>query len=204
MTINGSHTKYLTPSRRLLYGSLLALFVIHNPSLEASIGKRLSLEALITQSQNIVSGTVTDHHSYRTEGGKYVLTDVTIQVEQSLKGAAKGSITVTLMGGTVDGITTTVIGSPQFCGSERVVLFLTPIVEQSPMRSYRYALIGLSQGKFEFINSESIRSAAVNADLSLLPDGSGASLPPGGKEGLPLQQLIRMITDDQRREVESQ
>jgi hypothetical protein len=116
----------------------------------------------------VVRGTVS-----RAAGrwaGKRIVTEVTVRVDASLKGAAAAEITLYIPGGVVDGIGMAVSGSPAFAPGEEVVVFLR-------QKGSLYDVVGLSQGKYSITKDATGKKIAT-------PDVKGLSLfrktPAGG------------------------
>jgi hypothetical protein len=78
---------------------------------------------LVDRSQAVVIATVRDVSSHVGSDG-YVVTDYRLAVEQTLKGSAKGVITVAEMGGGAEGRFTYVSDSPTYILGEKVLAFL--------------------------------------------------------------------------------
>lgn len=154
---------------------------------------RQSLDKLTAENQSVVHGRVLDIHSYWNADQSMIMTDVRVQVAQVLKGDPTArEITFTLLGGTVGEITTLIIGGPELVPGTDYVLFLN-----------REALYGdrevltmrdLCQGAFEVAelgNGRRVFSQALGHPL--LPDGEGLQEPPGGSEGITLDELLTQI-----------
>ena len=113
----------------------------------ATTVQRLGLEDLVKKSHRIVVGQVTGSRTYWSTDKKFILTDYTIAVSESLKGGAPGSIAVTTIGGKIGDLELYVSGMPAFQKGENAVIF----VEQSG--AYE-TVVGLQQGKFTVANGE--------------------------------------------------
>ena len=185
----------------LLFCTILLLYP---GTVFSTVTKRMNLQALINTSADIILGEIISLKSYRSQNGRYIMTDVTVNVRQGLKGSTASRIIVTILGGTVDGITTSVVGSPRFCTAETVILFLNKITGWSPDKSIHYAVVGLSQGKYELrdprSDNELFVSSATSAELTLLPDKSGDVTPPGGEKGITIQEILTTISASSKRE----
>jgi len=175
---------------------LLLVFVVGMSN--ASIAKRMGLGDLVKASSVIVGGRVQNIQSYYTPDKSMIFTDILINVEDVFKGSSEKAIILTILGGTVEGVTTTVVGSPRFCESESIVLFLNRFELMDVNQLKHYSLVGLSQGKFivsspQKGNTRVLMSDALNGDLQLLPDDQGVSVPPGGANGITIRELINVI-----------
>jgi len=127
---------------------LAALSAIFFPqSASAIVDELLSVDELTLLSDVIVVGTVTDMASFRQDRGIY--TDVTVSVEQTVKGEPPGTeITVRQMGGRVGDITLWVSDLPDFAVGERAVLFLRQ------RKAATFDVVGALQGKFPVQNDK--------------------------------------------------
>jgi len=154
---------------------------------------RESLKGLTDQNQLIVYGRVLDIYSYWNAEHSMILTDVRVRPNQVLKGdRVAREVTFTLLGGTVGEITTLIIGGPELVPGSDYVLFLNkePLLAEQAMLTVR----DLSQGAFavaDVAGGRRVFSQALN--LSLLPDSEGVSEPPGGKDGLTLDDMLTQV-----------
>lgn len=147
-----------------------------NPA-QATTVERLDLEKMVKRSQSIIAGTVTGMRTYWTGGGKLILTDYTIEVDESIKGATKRTIAITTIGGKIGDIELHVSGMPSFQKGETAVVFIETA-------GTFQTVLGLEQGKFTISNNEVSNSVS---GLSF-PDGR-----PGNSLKMPLQTLKARI-----------
>jgi hypothetical protein len=125
---------------------------------------RADLPELAQSADAIVHGTVRRMESRWSGDGRKIVTDVEIQVTETLKGQAGGTVLVTQPGGRVGDIGQKVSGLASFSPGEEVVLFL----ERRGPRAFRVA--GMAQGKYKVQRSEGgTRALAV-------PEPTGDSL----------------------------
>jgi hypothetical protein len=94
---------------------------------------------LVQESVTIITGQVTNLRCFWNEGRERIYTEVTILVNEYLKGDEGSLIKFTVPGGTVDDITMTMSEAPNFKVGENVFLFL----KQEDCR-----LAGWYQGKY--------------------------------------------------------
>lgn len=99
-------------------------------------------QALVSSSSDIVVGRVASVRPHWDEWHEHIVTDVDVEVIQSLKGAQQ-RFTLTQLGGEVDGMRLTVPGCPTFKLGEEALLF---VWRDSRGRAQ---VNGLGQGKFE-------------------------------------------------------
>ncbi len=126
-------------NRVLAYG-LTCLFLLTAAAARATTIVMPSDEALIAKSPIIVDGTVVSSAPVLRDGT--VWTDTIVDVARAIKGNVSGRITISEVGGEVDGHIAMVYGTPTYASGERVLLFLEP----APRGGYR--TMDLFVGKF--------------------------------------------------------
>ena len=160
---------------------------------------RQGLDKLTTENEAVVYGRVLDIHSYWNAERTMIMTDVRVGASQVMKGdRAARDVTFTLLGGTVGDITTLIIGGPELVPGTEYVLFLN----RERLHGAREVLTvrDLSQGAFEIADfgaGRRLYSQALNHVL--LPDADGLTGPPGGADGMTLDEMfaqIRQIVGD--------
>ena len=111
---------------------------------------QLTEEELTAQAELILVGHVSDVSCYE-EGEGTIYTEVTISVEQKLKGEAGGEVVIRVAGGKVGEQVVWVEDAPSFDVGERVVVFL---------EEYDSALhvVGGFQGKYTVSENDTIGS----------------------------------------------
>jgi len=139
---------------------------------------RMDTRALVLRSNDIVIGTVQGTRSYWDAGHTRILTDVTVQVRESLKGVAAGPVVLTQLGGELDGMRYHIEGSPHFARGEEALLFLW----RDPQG--RAQVNGLAQGKFDIgVDAKGARTVQRSGPglgfkdvrtLDALPEGAPA------------------------------
>jgi hypothetical protein len=143
----------------------------------AAVVERLGLEDLVRKAHTIVVGKVTGSRTYWSADRKFILTDYTLAVNESLKGLPSRSLSVTTVGGKVGDVELYVSGMPVFQKGEDAVVF----IEQSG--AYQ-TVVGLGQGKFTVTNGE----VANRVSGLSFPDGR-----PGNSLKLPVQTFKTQI-----------
>ena len=145
--------------QRNLVLSTAVIFTILN-SVWATSVRRMSFDDLVKTAHSIVVGDVVGSRTYRSADGKLILTSYSINVQETLKGGAAQTVTVTTIGGRIGDTILHVSGMPVFESGEKAILFL----EDS--KSYT-TVVGLNQGKFSVSNGE-----VSNSMIGLsFPDG---------------------------------
>ncbi len=144
--------------------TLLLLFLLSpvTPSLATTV-RLVDLAEMSRQSAFIFHGTVTDVTARNLGSAEQprIVTDVTFDVHRVLKGTTKGpQFTLRLIGGTVDGMTLAIPGSPRFSAQDEVVLFLEWTGES-------YAVNGMRQGLYR-VTRDSAGTKTVQRSLEEL------------------------------------
>jgi hypothetical protein len=150
-----------------------ALFTAVSTAAFADISVKLTNAQLTAQSEAILIGRVASAESRWID--RQLVTAVTVQITESIKGALTGSVQVLLPGG-IDAnrripIAMSVAGAPSMRQNEDVFLFLD---YSSDLGGYMVS--GFAQGKFSIMtDANGIRR--VNQDLrgSQLVEGTGVS-----------------------------
>lgn len=108
---------------RLIAGALLLLSPV---ALQAMSVIPPTLDQLVTASDFIVRGVVTDVHSatVETSSGQAIETLVTLHVEKTLKGSPGSDVTLHFLGGKVGHRTLSVHGMPTFHVGDREIVFV--------------------------------------------------------------------------------
>lgn len=109
----------------------------------ASSVRHLDTRELTLDSHDIVVGEIQDVRSYWNPTHTRIFTEVSVHVTRSLKGSAGASLTLTQLGGEVDGARYDVPGCPVFRPGEEALLF----VWRDPQGNAQ--VNGLAQGKFD-------------------------------------------------------
>jgi hypothetical protein len=157
---------------------------------EATTVEKLSLEEMTRRSRRIVVGRCISTESRWNEKNTLILTFSKFSVSEDLKGESGGWITVMTVGGTVNGVTQNVAGTPQFAADEEVVLFL----ESS--KSSQWQPVGLSQGRFRILRESRTGQQEVVHDLSgleLYDTSTRAASGPQKPYRMPLESFLGRV-----------
>ncbi len=177
------------PLRRFLTLSLATAALASAAS--ATTMRRLETRDLTLGSSEIVIGTVESARSRWDSNHRHIFTDVDVRVTRSLKGTDSGRITLTQIGGEVDGVRYSIPGGPLFRPGEEALLFVWRDSRGRPQVN------GLAQGKFDIERDAATGRATVQRrvpgfavrDARRLATAEGASDAPG----IPLDDLVREI-----------
>ncbi len=160
-------------------------------TLPTALRALLPVVLLFSQSVSATTMLRVDLPESRWSGdGRRILTDVEIQVTETLKGQAGGTVLVTQPGGRVGDIGQRVSGLAAFTPGEEVVLFL----ERRGTRSFRVA--GMAQGKYKVQRSaDGTRVLAVPepTDDTLLVDPATRQPTTSSLQSLSLTELKASI-----------
>jgi hypothetical protein len=160
---------------------------------------REGLDELVATNQRVVVGEVIDAVSYWNEDKTFILTDVRIAPDETIKGKAESAISVTLLGGKVGDLTTLIVGGAELIPGRSYVLFLNP--ERLPGTRQVLTLPDHSQGAFEIVSKKGeLRAVSQASRHPLAPDRSGRIDVPGGAEGLPLATLLENLRGTVKRQ----
>ena len=117
---------------------------------ETAIVER-SLEQLSQEADTIVIGSVTMQVSTWNDQRTAIRTDVTVTVEENIKGSQKAEVTFRIAGGVVGEVGMRTSNDPVFQDGDRVILFLhTAIVP--------HTIVGQYQGAYKVSNEMLTRS----------------------------------------------
>jgi hypothetical protein len=118
-----------------------------------------TFDQLVERAEHIIEGTVTDVSSHWVgEGGqRHIVSYVTVQVDEALKGGAGTTYTLRMLGGTVGDTTMGVSDSPTFKVGERNILF----VENNGTQFI--PLVGIMYGRYR-VQQDAARGSDVVLD----------------------------------------
>lgn len=114
--------------------------------------------ALTCSSDAVVRGKVKKVESRWTGDHRQIVTDVTIDVDEFIKGKGNKTVQITQPGGEVEGIGQKVSGLASFTPGEEVVVFL------ARQGSDRFMVTGMAQGKFRVERSSDNKAAFAIPD----------------------------------------
>lgn len=146
-----------------------------------------NFDQLVAEAEVIFQGTCTEVKSqWVGEGGqRHIVTYVTFQVEDALKGSPGASYTMRMLGGTVDDATMEVSDAPRFKVGEREILFVQNNGTQF------IPLVGIMHGRFHIA-----RGKAEGSDVVLKNNGQALTdLTQLGKEDLSHTEKNRAQAD---------
>ncbi len=148
----------------LLTAALALPLSLPAPAAHGSVVRALSMEQLVQRADHIVLAVAEEKQSRRHHDGRMIVTDVSLRVEQVLKGETKaGSVLIaTCLGGKLETVALQVPGEATFALGERAVVFLRT-QDDGQLR-----VVGMSQG---------MMPVAQQAQTTMvIPGGSHAAL----------------------------
>ena len=159
------------------------------PGLKATTVKRLSLEQMVRGSHGIMLGRCVSQETYWNKSRTRIYTATRFAVTEDLKGGSGKSATVVTVGGTIDGMTLAVSGTPSFRDNEEVLLFL------EAGKSGNWILMGLSQGLFRITDDRRGARTAHHAasGLHLIPTSPQSSSQTAIPARVELPRLLHRI-----------
>jgi hypothetical protein len=164
--------------KRAVWGVGLFSALLWSAASLATAMVRLDLPTLTHTAQLIVRGHVTQMQSRWTGDGRQIVTDVELEVDESLKGEPARRLVIQQLGGQVGNIGQRVSGLASFERGEEVVVFL----QAHGRGSFRVS--GLAQGKFKVERSV---------------DGKAAFAVPNKHDALLLDPITRAPTESNLR-----
>ncbi len=166
------------------------------PTAQATTVAALDLVDLAQQSRDVVHARVVSSTSRWNDDHSLIVTDVTLEVSDGLKGDAGGTLVITQLGGTVGDLKVTVPGASVFRNNDEAILFLATAGNGDLM------VHGLSQGRFDVVTDRNGRKVVRGltrdrvqrlGSKGVLP-GAFATAPDRGGE-LPLQEFLTGVRD---------
>lgn len=149
---------------RSTLSALLAVALLIGLPAAATTMLRIDLPELAQSSDTVVHGTVRRMESRWSADKRRIVTDVEIEVAETLKGQAGSTVLIVQPGGRVGDIGQIVHGLASFAEGEEVVVFL----ERRGTSAYR--VMGMAQGKYQIRRSADHRSALA------VPENTGDAL----------------------------
>jgi hypothetical protein len=109
---------------------------------------KVPLEQLSKSSHTIIKGTVLNKRSEFESEGDYIITYITFNISETLKGVSKDTITVVIPGGVIGNLGMSVSQTPKFQIGEEVVIFVSNDYKG------RKTVTDWQQGKFTIKNNQ--------------------------------------------------
>ncbi len=180
----------------VLFPSVLLSGFLLCGAASATLVVALPLDRLIDQAEEVMVARVEAMQSRWTADHSAIVTEVTVQVVDSMKGGNQRGerVIVRREGGEVGGVGMLVSGAAHFVAGEEVVLFL----ERRQGTSATLWTVGMAQGKMHVATSAGRKMAVRDTSgLSALPGSAGA--PSAEPRARPLEELVRYVRARARR-----
>jgi len=153
-----------------LFRSLLLLFCVGFAvaSVRATTVVPPTFDQLVSDAEFIFEGTVTETRSEWAGAGaeRHIMTHVTFNVEDAIKGAPGKTYTIRMLGGTVEGETMEVADAPRFKLGDRDILF----VEHNGTQFI--PLVGIMHGRFHVQTDAGGRDVVAKDNGAFLADAA--------------------------------
>lgn len=177
--------------------NILLIFIFFTSSSHAQ-SVELTLEDLCLLSSDVVKVEVTSIKSYWNNSKTRIFTNISIKILEKYKGNLNinEEITYRTIGGTIDGITTFVVGNPGYSLGERAILFFERVKVSEGNENF--VVSGMSQGKFKIIKDKITNEDSVIREQSINPikiRKEGEILNITEKNAIPLTNFIKYIKD---------
>jgi hypothetical protein len=147
------------PTPRFIILATVLAVILLAPLAGASQVLHQTLRDLTLGSSDIVIGQVEGARAHWDASHRKIVTEITVQVSESLKGAPPGRLTLTQLGGDVDGFRYSVPGNPLFRAGEEALLFVWRDAKG------RAQVNGLAQGKFDITTNAATGERTVQRAL---------------------------------------
>jgi hypothetical protein len=131
------------PTPRFIILATALAMILFAPVAGASQVLHQTLRDLTLGSSDIVIGQVEGTNARWDDSRRRIVTEITVRVSESLKGAPAERLILTQLGGDLDGFRYAVPGNPLFRPGEEALLFVWRDAKG------RAQVNGLAQGKFE-------------------------------------------------------
>ena len=169
--------------KRALWIPLLALALAAVPA-AASTFLYLSQAELVGNAEAVVQGRIVEVHSFWNAERTAILTEATLEVEDTVVGAAPAYVNLRTFGGQVGNYRIEAHGFPTFELGERMLVFL------EPERDGAQKVLGYQQGQFHIRGEMAVPAFGTGARV-LRRDGTEAAAP----KPMPLAQLKQQLRD---------
>lgn len=169
---------------------LVAALVVAAIPCTASTFLARTPEELVGESAAVVTGKVVSVDSFWDENHMIIVSEIVVEVERSVVGAAPQFVTLRIAGGTVDDFTMVAHGFPTFAEGERALVFLTP----DPRIADRFQVAGYQQGHYRVITNrlgEEIAVPTLDADANLVNTGQESRQAPKAQRLVDFEQRLR-------------
>lgn len=165
----------------------------------ATTYKRAKLGVLVAHNNKIVVAKVLKEQSQWNEQRNFLETRVNLEISHVIKGDAnEREISMTLMGGSNEEVTHLIVGGAELQVGKMYLLFIDEM-KLPGNRRLQVSIPEHAQGVYEIVDRQGQQYAISQANgHHMVADDSGQTEPVGGPDGMPLEQLIRLIKNTMR------
>src|SRR5436305_2325471 len=114
----------MNPNNRLIALLVVVTIALAVPAANAAVAQAATFDEKVDNAAAIVLGKCVKTEAKFDPTGRWIVTYATFNVEETMKGAAAGQVTIVTPGGSVNGIHQETIGIPSFREGDEHVIFL--------------------------------------------------------------------------------
>ncbi len=171
-------------------GFLFLLVILISPFRESSAQMlKVSADELTKASTFVIHGETTSIRSYWTDDRRYIMTDVTIRVQDTVRGQSSSETIITVPGGRVGSTLYEVSDMPVFAEGEEVIVFV------SRHESGLNLVVGGSQGMMKVVNNLRAETKSILGIGQLFESGSNAQQGVQVSDEMGLEDFKRRVKD---------
>lgn len=150
---------------------------------------QMSVAQMARAAREIVRARCVENSVVWDTGELWTLT--TFDIEESWRGAARGQITVRLLGGQTDAVTSGIAGVPRFRPGEEVILFLEPTSRGD------YSVVSWQQGTFRVRRDTHSGTENITQDTASFEtfDPATRHFAARGIAGMPLAEFRERVNE---------
>ncbi len=179
-----------------LVGCALVAALLAAPSARASVVLALDLAQLVQRSDHVVLATAGAQTSRWSDDGRHLVTDVSLRVEDSLKGPSHAGdvLVVTRLGGRLHDLALQVPGEANFGPGQRALVFLHSVQGGSELH-----VVGMAQGVLPVRGAGPDAMAMPGAgSVELVEREESGALGPGRAALVQPRPLAALVTEIRR------
>lgn len=165
---------------------LAACMMLAAVSAFATTVRKMELPDLVTSSDSIVQGRVSQVYTQWDENLKVAFTYASLDVDDPLKGSRRRSVLIRQLGGKVGSLVQTVAGTPKFKRGDEVIVFL------KDRNDGAFEVVGMNQGKYEIVDDFAVASVS---GLTLVDPKTGQLSDAGYVDKAPLEAFKARIRE---------
>jgi len=173
---------------RTLTLAILTLGLLASPPAFATSVIRMSVDEMTEKAEVIVHGRCVRKQARKAHDDA-IVTDITLEVFEGLKGELGRSFEFTVYGGVLPERGSAIAGAPTYKTGEELLLFLGPVNDRG-----QRMVIGLAQGKYTIRRERGQTLAFRNLQgLTLVDAATGETSEPEPEQGVPFEELLARV-----------